>query len=126
MNRFQIQTVANLARLGFNSEECHQLLKAARTLSRWDENECNGDIERDEETGKAYRVYGHNTYHGTITRVRTADKETPAWKRVEEMAKAHQLVAVRQGDPRGVPFYICTKEQVEQGNDYRGVGVDGG
>ncbi len=44
MNRFQIQTVANLARLGFNSEECHQLIKAARTLSRWDENECNVEV----------------------------------------------------------------------------------
>lgn len=111
-----------MSSLGFSYDDAEQIRRDAQRLHRWAENECNGDIERDEETGKTYRTYNHNG-PGPIRRYPTADKETPAIKRLKSIAKEHGMVAMIQGDPRGWPVQICKPEDVKDESNYNGVGV---
>ena len=103
-----------LANLGFTYEESCQLRRIEMTLHRWSEQEC-GDgndycswsIERDEETGKPFRVVHQNRSGGTVTRHAIADREGGALKRlVAIMAKHDGLHAYNQTDPRGCALYI--------------------
>ena len=50
------QTAA-LVRLGFTLEEIYTLRRINSTLRAWNEREANGEIERDEQTGKPMRVW---------------------------------------------------------------------
>ena len=54
---------------------------------------------------KAYRVYGQHGA-GAITRVKTANREAAAWSKVQAIAGEHGYTVERQGDPRGIPFYV--------------------
>ena len=94
-----------LDRLGININDIDALIKIERTLNAWHAEECNGTIERDDNNGKAFRVYsnavGYRTYHAT------ADRETAAIKRLEKiMAQYPALTHRLQGDPRGCALYI--------------------
>ena len=50
------QLFDGLSRAGFSYSEAQALRRIEMTLHRWAEHECNGEIERDETTGKAYAV----------------------------------------------------------------------
>lgn len=87
------------------------LRRAERTLHRWSEQEC-GDgnayaswaIERDETTGKPYRVtYPHT---GATYRTRIADAEKGALKRVGKVCTALGAHFYYQTDPRGCALYV--------------------
>lgn len=99
-----IQQAASLAPLGFSAGEIEALTRCANVLHRWDEAECNGEVEVDED-GKAYRVYGMNG-GGPLTRLKTANREAAAWKRAQSLAAGRGYTLERQGDPRGIPFYV--------------------
>ena len=90
---------------GLNFEEIRSLQRDAKRLHRWAEAECNGEIQRDEVTGKPFRYYGQDG-PGPIRKYPTADRETPAIKRIEAIAKAHGLRVELQGDPRGWPVSL--------------------
>ncbi len=95
-----------LERLGFSRADAESLRRISMQLHRWNERECNGDVERDEVTGKTYAVYGQNG-PGTIRRYPTADKERSAQKRlIAIMARYEDRGAYLQGDPRGCALYI--------------------
>lgn len=96
--------------LGLTFQDIESLRRDAMRLTRWAENECNGLIERDAETDKVFRVY-NTEGPGPIKRFPTADRETPAKKRVSNILAARGLVPYFQGDPRGEPIYILTKDQ---------------
>jgi hypothetical protein len=107
---------ATLQSLGFTSEEAEQLRRISMTLQRWYEHECNGDIQRDETSGKAY---WRDDYP-------TADRETGAKKRLAAILKrrndhiqAHgpALSAYIQTDPRGAALYIIRPGDVRDGQD---------
>lgn len=93
------------ARVKLNMTEAEQLRRDAQRLHRWSEAECNGEIERDENTGKTYRNYNING-PGPVKKYPIADKETPATERIKAICKKHRIMVEFQGDPRGWPVNL--------------------
>jgi hypothetical protein len=120
-----------LRSLGFTTEEAEELRRISMTLHRWHEMECNGDVQRCEQTGKVYKHYGRDT--GPFLTVRTADREKGALKRLQAIIKEHnsrgqetgphtitrnpKLEAYIQTDPRGAALYIIRPGDVPAGED---------
>jgi hypothetical protein len=126
---------------GLKQEEIDTLLRCQKTLHTWAEHECNGDIERDETTGKTYRVYGQDIPDAKIRRYRTPDRETGALKRIAAILAPHApkqytaetcpgrpcgadcdhansgLTFYYQTDPRGCCLYILRPGDVPEGKD---------
>ena len=111
--------------LGFTETEANQLRRISMTLQRWYELECGteaGYIERDEETNKPYMV---REYRGKQYRVITADRETGAIARLEQIVHARNirqplaenplLSYYLQTDPRGAALYILRPQDVPAG-----------
>lgn len=106
------EVLHRLDRLGIAYEDACALRRIALTLRRWFEDECNGDIQRDEASNKPYRHYGRGT-KGPFLTVRCADKENGARKRLAAiLAKYPTVHAYIQTDPRGISLYILTSEQI--------------
>ena len=98
-----------LARLGFSTAEAFDLFKIERRLNLFYTNECNGEIERDEKTGKVYR-FGFDRTKRYLSR----DIETPALRKLNAiMATRPHLTAYVQPDPRGAALYIIEKERLD-------------
>ena len=89
--------------LGLSADEVSQLVRIDPTLSTWGEHECNGVIERDEETGKCYWTLASDLVR---KRISTPDRETGALKRAKAIADKHDLGFYYQSDPRGVQVYM--------------------
>lgn len=73
------------------------LRRAAMTLHRWYEHECNGAIQRNEDTGTPY-------WHSTTTGNRlskASDRERGAEKTIAAFCKQNGLHFYLQTDPRG-------------------------
>lgn len=118
--------------LGFTFDEIETLRRAEMTLHRWAERECNGEVERDESTGKTYAVSRYG-YGATVTRYRVADRETGALRRIAEAVTARNQRAeienfpiqrkplgyYHQTDPRGCALYILRPGDVPEGEDVR-------
>lgn len=110
--RFQV--ISNLEKLGFNYLEANDIRRIAMTLSRCDEAECNGDTERDETTGKMYRVYQATS--GPNKRYPCADRERGAERRLAAiLANFPDLRSYRQCDPRGASLYIFNPSTLPAG-----------
>lgn len=101
--------------MGFTYDEIETLRRAQMTLHRWAERECNGEVERDEETGNCYAYSGNYVQaNDPRRRRRVADLETGAWKRIaatvaarnEREASGEALIAYHQTDPRGCALYL--------------------
>jgi hypothetical protein len=114
--RHRTNTLIQLDRLGITHEDARQLCRDERVLHTWAENECNGYIQRDDETGIAYRHYGQYMDR----RYRTADRETGAIKRVQAIAARYGLTAYHQTDPRGCAVYLLRPGDVPDGADVSG------
>lgn len=91
--------------------QAETLRRAELALHRWAEGEC-GDgndyaswcLERDEETGKTYRVtYPHR---GSSYRTRVPDRETGALRRAAAVCAALGITYHHQTDPRGCALYV--------------------
>ena len=108
---------ANLSRrlgdLGMVPGEIDALLRCSRVLSTWAEHECNGEIQRDEQTDKPY---WYNTYSGKRIG-RTADRETGALNRARTICARHGLAVYHQGDPRGCALYVLRPGDVPEGEN---------
>ena len=111
--------------LGF--DDANTLRRAQLTLHRWAELEC-GDgnaytswaIERDEETGVPFLVY-HRFTQPHPERVRIADREAGALRRVKDVCVRNGLHYYHQTDPRGCALYVAAEALTDY--DYsRGVG----
>lgn len=113
----KMQAIERLVKIGFSFEEAYALWRDAKRLHTWAEHECNGTIERDDETGLVYSVW-NTSGPGPIQRTRCADRETPARKRIEEIVKRHGLTVQFQGDPRG---YVVRVVLGENHYDYVGI-----
>lgn len=102
-----------LNRLGFSIEESLELFKVERTLHRWHERECNGEINRDETTGKVYGIFECHRRGLTRTRLPIRDLKTAAVRKLSGiMASKPSLLSYVQPDPRGAALYICEKERM--------------
>ena len=103
-----------LVSLGISRPDAEALRRISMTLHRWAERECNGEIQRDEGTGKPF-VY--STYDGRKLYA-TADKETGALKRLGDiLAKTPGLSYYHQSDPRGAALYILRPGDVPEGKE---------
>lgn len=100
---------ARLAELGFSFDESSSLIRAERTLSRWAEAECNGDIQRD-DAGKPWRYYGTEHQH----RCQTADRESGALRRVTAICARAGVHYYHQQDPRGCALYVSREPMTDQ------------
>ncbi len=116
-----------LAKLGFTTEEADKLRRIEKTLHRWAEYCCNGEIQRDEQTQIPY----WHTQRGPkdFPRVKIADRERGALKRLEAIVTAvntrlmqeskdtpdfssKMLWFYHQTDPRGVSVYVGRKSDL--------------
>ena len=98
---------------GIHQDDADTLLRCASTLHTWAEHECNGAIQRDEQTNKP-------SWYNTTTGKRicaTADREAGALKRASAIAEAHGLTIYHQGDPRGCCLYLIRPGDVPEGKD---------
>ena len=100
---------SSLLNLGFTFPECSTLIRASRTLSRWAEAECNGDIQRD-EAGKPWRYYGLEYQH----KCPTADREAGALRRIESICNRAGAHFYHQQDPRGCALYVGSNPLTDQ------------
>lgn len=105
---------------GVDYQDAETLRRAAMTLHRWSEHECNGVIQRAEfgmfdhkgrpmPAGKCYTAYNIDG-PGPVRYAPTADRETPAIKRAEAIAAKYGATLEYQGDPRGWPLTLKMKE----------------
>ena len=86
---------------GISLNDFTALAEIEHKLQRWAERECNGEVERDEETGKCWAVNPN-----TGNRWRTNDLETGAIKRAQEICNRNGGWFYHQGDPRGCQVYF--------------------
>jgi hypothetical protein len=131
MNKHQIQNYIRvrdrLTAWGFTSEEIDKLFRGERTLSRWSELECNGNIQRDE--GTDLPRYYYELRNGEFVRGKSVipDREKGALARLAKLMSAHpDYGAYNQGDPRGCALYIYPIKALEGrpiGSYYTSVGV---
>ena len=108
---------ARLAELGFSFDESSSLIRASRTLSRWGEAECNGDIQRDENTGAPWRYFGSEHQH----KCATADREAGALRRITAICARAGVSFFHQQDPRGCALYVSREPMT--GNNYSSNGI---
>lgn len=113
MNKYRKNTYIQLDRLGINEDDATALIRASMALHRWAERECNGEIQRDEETGKPYV---HSTYDGRRLYA-TEDREKGALTRAEKIASKYGLKAYHQTDPRGCALYLLRAGDIPAGAD---------
>lgn len=106
-------TVRALESFGLTYDECETLRRCGMTLRRWAERECNGEVQRDEVTGKPFV---HSTYDGRKLYA-TADREAGAIRRAKSILQAHGLELYHQGDPRGASIYAIRPGDVPNGKD---------
>ena len=114
-------------RMGFDFETANKLRLIEKTLHRWSEAECNGEIQREGENGdgRPRRYYGQFMDHSYPV----ADREAGAIKRLAAIMTAHpDFVSYVQGDPRDCALYLIPKDKINAGDDIgsiynRGFGV---
>jgi hypothetical protein len=111
------EVLFQLYEMGLSAVDADRIRRIAMTLSRWDEAECNGDIQRDETTNKPVRCY-ETKYDGKWTRrsYPIPDRESGAIRRLNAICKEYGLFFYHQTDPRGASLYL-SKEEIN-GNNY--------
>jgi|SRR3990167_4393809 len=103
-----------LCNLGFTSDEADNLRRISNTLRLWFEHECNGLIQRNEDTDKPYlyNVYINKRMYAT------PDREKGAMKRLARIMTNHApLTYYIQDDCRGASLYIIRPGDVPKGAD---------
>jgi len=134
MTKRTTELIQRITALGFTADEAWQIRRISMTLSRWGEQECGDSndfaswsIERDEKTGKPFRVVHSHKAGSKVLREAIPDREAGALKRL------HLLVAARnfrvdpagsgegrfqyyhQTDPRGCALYLLRASDVRPG-----------
>ena len=106
--------VNRLAGLGIDLDDLQTLRRIEMTLHRWAERECNGEVERDEKTGKPMQVsQAYINGSGEYRSWPIPDRESGAINRlVKIMAKYPKLWYYHQTDPRGCALYVGSKKEL--------------
>lgn len=91
---------------GLDPNDYRRLAMISHQLVLWCVQMCNGEIERDEETGKVYRRYGMNQPDTPIRRFPARDMETGAIKRAQAICERNGGRFYYQTDARGCAAYF--------------------
>lgn len=131
----KFELFAKLQALGFTYEEAVALRRIEMTLHRWAEAECNGEIERNETTGKPERVSRAyiNGMSDKRQAWRIADREAGALKRLKDIVDARNgrersadgrrsssaghVYFYHQTDPRGCALYLLSGHDLPKVSD---------
>jgi hypothetical protein len=112
MSKPKYDAVEILGRVGMSRDDAKALRRISMTLTRWFEHECNGNIQRDEATGKPF-WYSENTGKRVCA---VADREAGAMKRLKAILTRYPALSYYvQGDPRGCSVYIIRPGDVPEG-----------
>jgi len=105
-----------IGQLGVSRDDFDALLRIEKTLHRWGERECNGEVEVDDD-GKAWTFYGDFVEANDPRRKhRTANRERGALKRLDAiLARYPNLAYYHQVDPRGCALYVYEKAALNVG-----------
>jgi hypothetical protein len=98
-----------------------QLRRDEMALTRWSEAECNGDIERDENTGRPYRVTRFHS--GPELRNVCPDRELSSLKRIAKICEQNSIHFYHQTDPRGCALYLSTEPMESNNYSTKGVAI---
>lgn len=111
------RTIDRLRGMGFTRGEAEALFRIERTLHRWHEMECNGNIRRDGDDGEGAPRFWYELRNGEwITGQACPDREAGARKRLARIMAEHPTcTAYVQTDPRGGALYIITLEALADG-----------
>lgn len=108
-----IQSTLQRRGIAISYEAANTLRRAQLTLHRWAELECNGVIQRDEETNKP-RIWvyvGPRDLVGSVNgylSAPTPDREKGALARVSRVCAQLGIHYYHQTDPRGCSLYVAT------------------
>ena len=101
-------------KLGLTSYRWNQLRRAEMALHSWAEQEANGEIQREDESGRPRRYrrsqYGDFTERGGFI----VDSEAHYLKEAKRHAKAAGLRIYHQGDCRGCSLYLYKQSDLEE------------
>lgn len=120
MPKYKYDAIGALQKCGISEDDARALRRISMTLRRWYEHECNGTIQRDEETKIPYWYTTENTYWQKSGKrlFRTPDREAGALRRLKTiMARYPTLDYYLQGDPRGCALYVLRPGDVPAGAD---------
>jgi len=112
---FSIMTNKEFAikKLGLSAYRWNQLRRAEMALHAWAEKECNGEIQREDESGRPRRYglsqYGDFTERGEFI----PDSEAHYLKEAKRHAKAAGLMIYHQGDCRGCSLYLYKQSDLD-------------
>jgi hypothetical protein len=125
--RAKFELFQRLQNLGFTYDEAAALRRIEMTLQRWAEAECGDSnehcstaIERDEETGKPFRVVNYYRDVNISRRYPVADREAGALRRLRAIVEARNLrahgrnpvIPYHQSDPRGCALYLVKRSDL--------------
>ena len=119
-----------IKKLGLSHYRWSRLRRSEMVLHAWAERECNGMIQREDESGKP-RIYHPDKYGSfTLRGGFIPDAEAHYLREAQRHAKAAGLKVYHQEDPRGCQLYLYKQSELEgamAGNEiYRkpGMGID--
>jgi hypothetical protein len=123
----QTEQIRSLEAIGFTQAEAETLRRISMTLSRWDEAECNGEVEVDDD-GKAFRVHQGHAPTWAVSRWPIPNREAGAIRRLRKIMGSHPgLAFYHQTDPRGAALYIYRPEGLKPGQSidsvYSSIGI---
>lgn len=108
-----IRRISHITALGISPCDVNALFNIERRLNRWYVAECNGEVYRDEDTNKTYRVILCHRRGEVLSNYPCRDIETAALRKLDViMSNYPHLVSYIQGDPRGANLYICEKSKI--------------
>ena len=102
---------------GVTFEDYKTLALEEHRLQRWAEEECNGTIQRDDETGRPFRHWPAQDVNSVIP---IPDREKGCIRRCEEITARYGLRFYHQGDPRGCQVHVYRESDLN-GSDIRSV-----
>jgi len=106
--------------IALDFDDVASLRRAEMTLHRWAEHECNGEIERNEDSNVPMRVWFDSNWKRHEYKI--ADRESGAFKTIRKICEANRINWFYQPDPRGCQLFISSMP-LDETNYSHGVAV---
>ncbi|MHB1310624.1 MAG: hypothetical protein ACYC3L_01315 [Gemmatimonadaceae bacterium] len=123
------ETINRRLGIALDFDDAWTLRRAALTLHRWHEEECNGTIQRDEEIGsmtegRPFRWIDGMGYGAPIrSSCPIPDREKGALARIADVCARNGLAFYVQTDQRGAPLYVARPGDGMTDSNHPSVGV---